>query len=130
MTQHRMLGLGDFRFSLDTAAFQELSHKLTVNIATLKRLKKKDRAQFISAGAETLSLSGVVYPHFRGGLEQIKHMRTMAKSGKPLLLVEGTGDSLGEFFIKSVDEKNTVFSAEGVPKKKEFSLELVYCGDL
>jgi len=73
-----MMALGSYRFSIDSAAYQE-------------RLQRRPALQFVEAGEESIELSGLIYPHFKGGLEQPDTMRAEASKEQPLLLVDGLG---------------------------------------
>ncbi|SIO25626.1 phage tail protein [Halodesulfovibrio marinisediminis] len=124
-----MMRLGDFVFSTKTAAFQSASRSSTYNWAEQARIGNIPCLQFTGEGTETLSLSGVIYPTFRGGLKQVDAMRELAGSGKPLCLISGMGDLKGYWCITSVKEKNSDFLQAGIPQKIEFSLELKYYGE-
>lgn len=119
-----MLMLGNYRFKVDTAAYQ------AKNRTTLYRWAKQDlltvapALQFIGPGDDTLNIEGVIFPHFKGGLGQLESMRQEAGQGQPLLLVEGSGKVLGRWVIESVTENQSVFEKNGTPQQIEFTLEI------
>lgn len=123
-----MMALGPFNFSLDTAAYQELRRTVEFRWAEHERLGRKPAQQFLGAASETISLSGIIYPHFRGGIDQIEQIEVLGATGKPQLVVDGLGFVWGEYCIKSVEETRRVFFSNGVPRKIEFALRLVEYG--
>lgn len=118
------MGLGEFRFAIDTAAYQTLTRNDEYRWESQERINRAPAMQFIGPGHTTFTLEGVVYPHWKGGLGQIQNMRTIAGRGFPLRLVSGYGDIFGQFVVMSVDETQTAFLNNGAPRKQEFSLEL------
>ncbi len=126
-----MAKLGDFAFSLDTAAPQEIGRQSQHRWQEHQRIGRKPAQQSTGQGADVMTLSGVSYPHFRGGIGQVGRMRSMAGLGKPLALIyafDAVGQYNGLWCIRSVNEKRTVFFEDGRPRKIEFDLELVEYG--
>jgi phage protein U len=122
-----MAKLGDFMFSLDTAAFQDLQRVSEYKWQALERIGRKPAQQFIGIGADTITLSGVIHPHYRGGIGQIGKMRAMAGNGKSLPLVyafESVGQFCGQWCIMSITEGRKVFFSDGRPRHIEFSITL------
>lgn len=124
-----MMGLGDFRFSIDTAAYQSFRRRLTVRQEEIPRSGREPKIQHTGRSAERITMSGVIYPTYSGGIDQVPLMREIAKDGKPLMMVAGTGDILGLWSITSVEETQKVFFKDGVPKKVNFSISLVEYGE-
>ncbi len=124
-----MIALGEFRFSMDTAAYQELTHSNQYRWQSQDRLSREPALQFIGAGQEKIELSGVIYPHYRGGVKQIEDMRKIAGKGEPLLLVDGLGFVWGQWVIVQIDETSSMFVANGLPQKQSFKLILNRYGD-
>lgn len=124
-----MMKLGDYTFSIDTAAYQNTTRDSKYNWAEQARIGTNPALQFSGTGAETLSLPGIIYPTFRGGLKQVDTMRAMAGRAKPLLLVDGLGNVHGYWCITGVKEKTSDFLPAGIPQKIEFTLDLKYFGE-
>ncbi len=122
-------------FSLDTAAYQSMNRTSKYNWAEQARIGRNPALQYTGTGADTLSLPGIIYPTFKGGLGQVEAMRAEAKTGKPILLIDlyGLNDEnrniLGYWCITTVKEKSSEYLAGGIPQKIEFSLELKYFGE-
>lgn len=127
-----MAKLGDYMFSLDTSAFQELSRNTEYRWTSQKRLNRKPSAQFSGQDDDTIELSGTVYPHFRGGLAQIDQLRAIAGTGKALPLIYAfnrTGQYNGLWCIRSIRETRKEFFNDGTCRKIEFSLSLLAYGE-
>ena len=129
MTSKTLIKLGDFKFSVDTAAFSELRRVRSFSWASQQRMGQKPVLQYTGEGEESISFGGVIFPTLGAGINQIETMKTMAGRGQPLLLVAGTGDVLGYWCITSVEETRAYLFADGVPRKQDFSLSLLYYGD-
>ncbi|CAH0992206.1 hypothetical protein SIN8267_02322 [Sinobacterium norvegicum] len=123
-----MMALGSYRFSIDSAAYQELKHSQAYRWQAQERLQRRPAMQFLGAGEESIELSGVIYPHFKGGLEQLDTMRAEANKGQPLLLVDGLGFVWGQWVITQIDEGQSFFQGNGQPLKQSFQLKLVNYG--
>jgi len=119
-----MMGLGTFRFSLNTAAYQSLDRTDTYPWVEQNRLGRKPAMQLPADGATEITLEGVIYPDWRGGVSQIEKMRQSATRREPLMLVSGQGRIFGFYVILSVQEKAGIFKATGAPRKQEFTLTL------
>ena len=124
-----MMSLGEYRFSAPTAAYQELTHSTEYRWAAQERLGRLPARQYLGPGDETITLRGVVHPHYKGGLGQIDRMRTEAGRGEPLLLSEGTGRVLGTWVIERIEETRRVLDADGAPRRIEFNLKLTRYGE-
>ena len=119
-----MMALGGYRFSLTSAAYQELRRINAYRWQAQERLQRLPAQQFVGPGSETLDLKGTIYPHYRGGTKQLDLMRAQAGLGVPLLLVDGLGFIWGRWVILQVDETQTVMLTNGLPRKLEFQLRL------
>jgi len=119
-----MMALGVFRFSLDTAAYDELFRTQDWEWAEQARVGEYPALQFTGQGVELRQFKGTIYPSFRGGLSQIELMRAEADLGLPLLLVAGTGAVLGFWVITHIEHTETFFFANGQPRKIQFNLQI------
>ncbi|WP_018694452.1 phage tail protein [Algicola sagamiensis] len=118
-----------YRFSLNTATYQNKNRTTNYRWAQLDRLQQQPGLQFLGPGEDTLEISGVIYPHFRGGFGQLDAMREEAGKGEPFILVKGTGEVFGKFAIESITEEQEQLSRDGTPKKVSFSLSLRKFGE-
>ncbi|WP_241653824.1 phage tail protein [Wolbachia endosymbiont of Nilaparvata lugens] len=80
---------------------------------------EKTLLQNIGSGIECIDLTGVIYPRYQSnGLEQLKNIRDTQ------VLVDNSGNVLGNFVITNVEEKQILFFPDGTPRKIEFILKL------
>jgi phage tail protein len=119
-----MMQLGFYQFSISSAAYQELSRGSEYRWAAQERVGASDALQFTGLPAETLELRGVIYPHYKGGLDQITRMRAQASLGVPLPLVSRGGRVLGFWVVEAVREGQRIFERGGAPLRQEFDLKL------
>ncbi len=125
-----MLALGSFRFSIATAAYESLARSVKYRWAQHDVVGADPVLHFTGRGEQTVTLSGTIYPEFRGGRGQLDSMRSLAESGQPLNLITGRGEALGQWVIESIDEQQAVFWADGAFRKQEFNIALRFYGSL
>lgn len=112
-----MLALGDFIFSIETAAYQTLDLSYGVPWVEQGRLGRKAALQLPAVANAEFSLTGIIYPDFKGGHRQLEYLRQIAHEG-PLILITGQGKILGKFVILSVEENKAFFIIMAPPKNK------------
>ncbi len=121
---YKMMGLGDFRFCLDTAAHQELERNSAWRWPSVERIGARPALQYVGPGEDKITMRGTIYPHFRGGLGQVSAMREQAAKGLPLLMIDGTGRVWGKYVITDIREGQSTFFSNGMPRKVDFDLSL------
>lgn len=124
-----MMGLGGYFFSVDTASYQTLERATDYRWASQDRLGRGPAHQFVGQGDDTITLAGVIYPHYKGGLGQVDAMRAEAAKGQPLDLVDGFGKVWGVWVIRSVRDRRSQFLGNGAPMRIEFQVELAAYGE-
>jgi phage protein U len=127
-----MAMLGEYQFSLETAAFEQLQRSTEYRWQAQQRIGRAPAHQFIGPGEDTIELQGTIYPHFRGGLGQMALMRDAASTGEPLPLIyafENAGQYAGLWCIKSVKDGRSVFFRDGAARKIDFSISLTAYGE-
>lgn len=129
MTDSVMLKLGEYKFSLETACYQELTRSTKYRWQENVRINNISALQFLGESNATITLTGASYPYFKGGLKQLDGMRKEATKGKPLLLVDGLGVVHGYWVITSIEERHSTISAQGVPRKINFTLGITCYAD-
>lgn len=124
-------GQAQFRFAIDTAAYQSLQRRTEWRWPAQDRLWNDPARQFTGKGQDEITLEGVILPAFRGGLGQIKALRELADAAlrdgsgaRPLMLVTGYGDVLGEWVITGLEEEQPVIGPSGAPLEQRFRLSL------
>lgn len=122
--------LGPYPFMLDTAAPQTIARRAEYRWEQQDRIGRKPARQFLGAGSDEITLSGEILPHFAGGYGQIDAMRLLAGRGKPLLLISGRGDVLGDWVITGIEDEGSEFYADGAPGVVSFTMTIAeYGGD-
>jgi uncharacterized protein len=124
-----MMGLGGYRFGLATAAYQTLERSTAYRWPSQERLGRAPARQFVGKGDDTITLAGVIYPHYKGGLRQVDAMRAEAERGEPLDLVDGFGRVWGAWVILSIREAHSRLLGNGAPLKIDFTIELAAYGE-
>ena len=124
-----MMTLGDFQFSINTAAYDQLRSNSSYTWSSKERVGQYAAKQFTGYGEESKTLSGVIYPEYFGDRTQIDKMRDIAAKGEPLLLVSGLGDVFGRWCIESIEENGEIFAQSGVPRKQSFTLSISFFDD-
>lgn len=132
MMRTYMAMLGGFRFGIETAAFQKLQRSSAARWQALNRIGRRPAMQNTGRDADKISLSGVIYPHYKGGLGQMSALRAMLNAGTPVPLVyafDRVGQYCGLWCVTSISEDRTVFFDNGTPRKIEFSIDLQEYGE-
>jgi phage protein U len=126
-----MLALGDYRFSVDTAAYQSLQQSQSWGWVEQTRVGGQPLLQLTGKTLRSITMTGTIFPEYKGGFQQVNLMRGEADKGKPLTLlsfdtntVDGSGVIVGDFVILSVSETHRAFRKDGSPRAIEFSIEL------
>lgn len=129
MAERVMLGLGEFRFEIATAAYQKLSLSQSYRWPEQARINRDPALQFVGRNTGEIDLDGVIYPGFKGGLDQVEAMRTLADTAKPQQLVDGLGRVWGPWVITEIGDTRTVFADDGQPRRIEFRVKLKAYGE-
>jgi len=135
-----LMTLGDarqqFRFAIDTAAYQSLKRSTEWRWPAQDRLWSDRARQFTGRGNDEITLEGVILPAFKGGLGQLKALRALAdqalrdaSGARPLTLVTGYGDVLGQWIITRLDEEQPTIGPSGAPLEQRFTLTLAAYGE-
>lgn len=127
--QSMLMALGQFVFSLDTLAYQELKRSNTWRHPSNSRVGARPARQFVGVGDETFALSGWIAPGQLGDYGSLDEMRAMGDSGQAFALVSGNGEVFGQFVLESLNETGTLHDRYGYPSKVTFDLQLVRVDD-
>lgn len=129
MTAKVMMALGNYRYSIVRAAFDELVRIHNWKWEKQDRIGRSPAYQYMGLGEETITMQGRIYPYHRGGLGQIDAMRAEANQGKALILTDSLGKIWGKYCITSIQEKRLHFDAHGLPRRQDFSINLTAYGE-
>lgn len=124
-----MMALGSYRFSINTAAFQDLERNSSWRWPSIDRVGQRPALQYVGPGDDTITMRGTIFPHFRSGLGQLSAMRAEAAKGEPLLLIDGTGRNWGKYVITEIREGQKVFFSNGMARSQDFDLTLQMYGE-
>lgn len=127
--QSMLMALGQFVFSLDTLAYQELKRSNTWRHPSNSRVGARPARQFVGVGDEAFALSGWIAPGQLGDYGSLDELRAMGDSGQAFALVSGNGEVFGQFVLESLNETGTLHDRYGYPSKVTFDLQLVRVDD-
>lgn len=119
-----MIALGEYRFSIDTAALQTISETHRWRWVDHNVVGQKPKSQFVGGDLSSLRLQGTIFPYFRGGLAQTDKMKAAGDKGDPLRLVDGIGRDWGNWTIRELQVDKSLLFLKGNPRKIEFTIEL------
>lgn len=121
------VGGQSYYFNLHTCPFETLRRHTTYNVVAQERLQRRNAAQGVSLGGETLTLSGTVHASL-GGAGQLDKLRAIGDSLQPLTLTAGYGRTLGQWCLVGIEETQGNHFKDGLPRTQEFSLEFMSYG--
>ena len=124
-----MMALGLYVFGLYTVPYQQLQRQMSWRHPAVSRVGRRPARQFVGAGDDIITLSGVLYPELTGGKISLAALQAMAETGKAWPLLEGTGLFYGLFVIEELSQTDSTFFPDGAPRKIEFSLKLTRVDD-
>ena len=124
-----MMALGGFRFGISNGAYQQFSRTASYRWNKVDRVGRAPTLHYTGEGAQEITIEGVIYPHFKGGLRQVELMRLKAGAGMPMMMVDGLGWVWKRWVITRVEERKSVFMRDGAPRKIEFSMTLQAYGE-
>lgn len=120
-----LMSLGQFIFQTSHLAFQQIQRQRQWTYAENAVAYGRAKKQFTGAGADTVTLPGLIYQeHGFGHRFAIDELAAMADTGGSFTLMDGSGYLYGLYNIDSIDETKQVLSFAGVPRKVDFTLKL------
>ena len=119
-----MMSLGQFVFSLGTAAYQDLQRQTQWRHPSSSRVGVRPARQYAGQGDDSITLQGLIAPEVSGKIESLDTLREMGDAGSAWPLVEGTGRIYGQYVIEGLTEGQTLHFPDGAPRRIDFSLSL------
>jgi phage protein U len=119
-----LLMLGTFKFSLNTAVFQEMQRHTDYTWGDVERFGKLAALQWTGPGDDNITLPGVVFPDWKGDDLQVDDLRKLAEAGVPYQLIDAWGDVLGDWVITGIDETQSTYKPDGSFRRQEFNVKL------
>jgi len=125
-----LMGLGPFRFSMNTVPFNELSRNLDVRAESQMVIMSRPSIHYLGPGDEEITIDGTLYPHFISGkgLMQIEGMYAAAAAGTPLMMASGGGRIFGRWVIRNISSVDKHLLRDGTPMRLDFSMTVVRAG--
>lgn len=124
--------LGDVVFSFNSVTFQDIGRVSSFRFAIVERLKRRPAVQGVGKGLETIEISGVYYPQYRGGMGLISPLRNLLDQGDPVNFTcswQRVNENLGRWVLETLDEKRMIQYKNAIPGKIEFSASLKQYGE-
>lgn len=125
-----MMMLGNFKFSLNTAPFMEMTRTTAASWGTVPRIGQYDALQFTGPGPDTVEMPGVIYPEKFGYAASIDRLRSMMMAGQTYRLILGDGSVIGAWVITGVRETQSNFNSTGAARRIEFTVSLTKYADV
>lgn len=122
MNLNVLMAYGIFVFMLPTLAYEELRRSTQYRHAANNVVGARPQRQYLGPGDDTITITGRLYPQFKGTPLSLDALRAMAEDGKAWPLVCGYGRMYGAWIIENIDEGQTHFSPHGAPLRYEFSI--------
>lgn len=123
-----LITLGLFAFGIDTLAFDKMARDSAWRHPSNSRVGARPARQSLGPGEDSMSLSGVLAPEFRGTASSLDFLTEMADSGKAWALVRGE-EPLGAWVIENLRQTGTHYTPGGKPRRIEFDLKLARVDD-
>ncbi|HEA0862668.1 TPA: phage tail protein [Salmonella enterica] len=124
-----MMVYGMFVFELKTLPHQQLQQSKTWRHVKNERINRSASWQYIGAGEDQITLSGVLYPEITGGEVSLSVLTTQAYTGRPWPLIDGVGQIYGMYVITGLQTTRSELDRYGKAKKIEFSISFQRCDE-
>ncbi|HCN6453366.1 TPA: phage tail protein [Escherichia coli] len=125
-----MLMLGDFAFSVDTTAYNQLTREAGWTWSEQARIGQQSLLQYTGKNGRTVRLEGESHAFLgKSGTEAVNTLYDLANKAEPQLLVSGEGDVLGLWVVERFSDSTDRFLPGGGHRNKKWSLELKHYAD-
>ena len=118
------LSLGDYRFGLENAAYEQSRRAWAGRWVQQDVFVTRPFQQYLGPGHTGRVINGNVTPHFNGGLRQLGAMRAGAGRGEALQLVDSLGDVWRDFVITGITETRRGIGPAGLPFRIAFQMTM------
>lgn len=121
-----LMSLGAVLFTPSLRGLSEVRRMAEWRYPVIARVGLAPARQSLGPGTETISMSGVIHPHWRGGVADVQTLRDAGR--EPARLLDGAGRDLGLWAVLRVEETWTR-QLHGRPRRIAFTAELGRVGD-
>ncbi|OIP87325.1 MAG: hypothetical protein AUK37_01615 [Rhodobacterales bacterium CG2_30_65_12] len=84
--------------------------------------------EYVGEGANTMRLSGTLWPERIGGMGQLSRLQSMRASGSPQFVMRGDGTPLGWWAILDVKEDHRHLGPNGVGNRIDLTINMRRAG--
>ncbi|EIX4511305.1 TPA: phage tail protein [Escherichia coli] len=117
-----MMIYGMFVFQLSTLPHQQIQQSRNWRHVKNERVNRSASWQYIGAGDDTITLSGLLYPEITGGEVSLTALTTQAYAGRPWPLIDGVGQIYGMYVITALNTTRSELDRYGKARKIEFTV--------
>ena len=117
-----MMIYGMFVFQLSTLPHQQIQQSRNWRHVKNERINRSASWQYIGAGDDTITLSGLLYPEITGGEVSLTALTSQAYVGRPWPLSEGVGQIYGMYVITGLNTTRSELDRYGRARKIEFTV--------
>lgn len=124
-----MMMLGDFAFSIDTTAYNQLTREAQWRWGEQERIGKQDILQYTGKPGRTVTFTGATHAFFRNGALASDDLFDLAEQARPQQLVSGYGDVLGWWVITQFSDSTTRFLPGGGHRNRTWTMTIKHYAD-
>ena len=117
-----MMIYGMFVFQLSTLPHQQIQQSRNWRHVKNERINRSASWQYIGAGDDTITLSGLLYPEITGGEVSLTALPRQAYVGRPWPLIDGVGQIYGMYVITGLNTTRSELDRYGRARKIEFTV--------
>ncbi|HBV7599011.1 TPA: phage tail protein [Escherichia coli] len=117
-----MMIYGMFVFQLSTLPHQQIQQSRNWRHVKNERINRSASWQYIGAGDDTITLSGLLYPEITGGEVSLTALTSQAYVGRPWPLIDGVGQIYGMYIITGLNTTRSELDRYGRARKIEFTV--------
>ncbi len=117
-----MMIYGMFVFQLSTLPHQQIQQSRNWRHVKNERINRSASWQYIGAGDDTITLSGLLYPEITGGEVSLTALTSKAYVGRPWPLIDGVGQIYGMYVITGLNTTRSELDRYGRARKIEFTV--------
>ena len=117
-----MMIYGMFVFQLSTLPHQQIQQSRNWRHVKNERINRSASWQYIGAGDDTITLSGLLYPEITGGEVSLTALTSQAYVERPWPLIDGVGQIYGMYVITGLNTTRSELDRYGRARKIEFTV--------
>lgn len=117
-----MMIYGMFVFQLSTLPHQQIQQSRNWRHVKNERINRSASWQYIGAGDDTITLSGLLDPEITGGEVSLTALTSQAYVGRPWPLIDGVGQIYGMYVITGLNTTRSELDRYGRARKIEFTV--------